>query len=153
MIEVGKRVVGRTIYIPHAILTESVPGAIYELEIRTKGIPDEEATVDVLRREMPKRFKGLEVLWVRIDDSVIHMQVTGSPFAWGLVLLWLPEILQLIGVAVTLIAVFLIIPQIPTWAWATLLSGLFLTYMGPKIGSYVVKTVAGKAKEVWKEVG
>jgi len=153
MIEVGKRIAGRTIYIPHVILTESVPGAIYELEIRTKGIPDEKKVVDTLREKMPEKFKGLEVLWIKVDGSVIRMQVMGSPFSWGLVLLWLPEILQLIGVIVTFIAVFLVISQIPTWAWATLLGGVFLIYAGPKIGSYIRETVVGKAKEVWKEVG
>jgi len=148
--EVGTKVVGVTKYIPRAVLTESVPGAVYELEIRTKGISNPSEVVDVLSKEMPKKFKGLKVLWIRIDDPVIHMQITGSPFAWQLVLLWLPEILQLIGVVVTLIAVFLVISQIPAWAWATLLSGVFLIYAGPKIGSYVRKTVVGKAKEVWK---
>jgi len=148
--EVGKRVVGVTKYIPRAMLTESIPGAVYELEIRTNGITDEKAVIDLLREEMPKKFKGLRVLWIRIDDSVIRMQIMGSPFAWSLVLLWLPEILQMIGVIVALIAVFLVISQIPAWAWATLLSGVFLIYAGPKIGSYIRGIIAGKAKEVWE---
>ena len=153
MIEVGKRVVGYTKYIPRAMLTESVPGVVYELEIRTEGIPDERAVINLLREEMPKKFKGLEVLWIRVDDKVIRMQIIGSPFAWSLVLLWLPEILALIGVVVTFIAIYFVAAEVPSWAWAILAVGVALIWLGPKIGSIIRGKVVGKAKEVWEEVG
>jgi len=146
----GKRTVGKSIYIPRSILTESVPGQIYEIHVKTAGIPDPEEAVETVTAELPKKVKGLKVLWARADEKNMIIQVQGSPFPWTLVLLYLPEILSAIGVAVTAIAVFLVAAHIPVWLWVMLAAGVGLIYLGPKIGAYIRSMVVGKAKEVWK---
>jgi len=146
---VGTRLAGTSIYIPRSILTESTPGQVYELHIRTTGIDDPEKVVKTLTVEMPKKFTDLKVLWMRVDDKNIYMQIQGSPFPWSLLLLWLPEILSAIGIIVTAIAVFLVATQVPSWLWIMLATGVGLIYLGPKIGSYIRELFIKRAKELW----
>ena len=146
---IGKRFAGTSIYIPRAILTESTPGQVYELHIRTTGIADAKKPVEVLTAEMPRKFRDLKILWMRVDDRNIYMQIQGSPFPWSLLLLWLPEILSAIGIIVTAIAVFLVAAQVPTWLWVMLATGVGLIYLGPRIGSYIRGLFIKRAKELW----
>jgi len=140
MIELGKRVRGRAVYIPRAILRESVPGAVYLIEVRTRrAVPERWVNPDAEVAELLKRKleeKGIEVLWVRVDET-IYIQARGSPFSWSLILALLPEILGAIGIIVTLIAVFLVIAEIPGWVLALLLAGLSMAYIGPKLGEMI----------------
>ena len=131
MIEVGKRVIGMKKYIPRAMLTESIPGSIYEIEIVTKGIPNPDEAIDVLRMELPKRF-NLKVLWVGVENNVVRMQIIGSPFPWPALLAFLPEILLAIGIVVVLISVYLVFSHIPSWVYALLIIGSILTF-----GAYI----------------
>lgn len=136
-LEVGKRTLGETVYIPKQMLTESVPGVVYELLISTKGIKEPKKVAETLQMEIPIRFKGAEVLWIRIDGDRIRIQIKGSPFLWAIFLLWLPEILALIGIIVVLISVFLVAAAIPSWLWGFMFTGLGLILIGPTLGSLI----------------
>lgn len=140
-IEVGIKAVGRTKYIPRAMLTESVPGQIYELEVRTEVIDNPELVIDALQSELPKEFKDLKVKWIRIDGSVVKMQIVGSPFAWSLLLAFIPSILTVVGVIVTLISVFLIWTTVPGWVTGLAVLGLVLTAFGGKIGEIILREI------------
>jgi len=148
----GRRIIGKSIYIPRDMLTESVTDAIYELQVRTEGIPDPGRAVEVIRTELPRKVPGLKVLWVRADDKNIIMQIQGSPFPWTIVLFWLPEILAAIGIIVVAIAVFLVVTYVPTWLWVMLAAGIGLIYLGPKIGSYIRNLLVRRVKRVWEVV-
>jgi len=143
VVEVGTRMVGITKYIPKEMLTDSVPGQIYELEISTKGIDNPEQVISVLQAELPRKFKGLKVRWIRIDNSTIRMQIEGSPFAWSALLMFLPSILATIGVIVTLIAVYLVWTMIPGWLTAMLILGAVLMFFGSRIGELIIGGLPG----------
>lgn len=131
--EVGKRTKGSTKYIPEAMLTESTIGAIYELQIKTEGVDNPQEAINIISSELPKKFKGLEVLWARVDSPYIKVQIKGSPFVWSAVLLFLPQILATVGIIVALIAVYLIWSAIPSWAMALLIIGGIIIWGAPKI--------------------
>ena len=137
MIEVGRRVLGTLQYIPKAMLTESVPGAIYHLDIKTQGIPNPEQCASLLAAELPKRIKGLKIIWIGFDGDIIKLQIEGSPFPWALLLFLLPTILAIIGIVVILVAVYSIITAIPTWALALLLIGVGVIIFARPIGRAV----------------
>ena len=138
-VEIGKRILGKTEYIPRAMLIESVPGQIYEVEIRTKGVSNPEQAISTLNVELPKKFNGLKVHWIGADGSVIKMQITGSPFAWAAFMLFLPSILTVIGIAVTLIAVYLVWTLVPPWVTALLIIGTILTLFGSQMGDLIMR--------------
>lgn len=140
-VEVGTKAIGKTKYIPRAMLTESVPGQIYELEVRTEVVDNPERVIDALQAELPKEFKDLKVKWIRIDGSVVKMQIVGSPFAWSLLLAFIPSILTVVGVIVTLISVFLIWTTVPGWVTGLAVLGLVLTAFGGKIGEIILREI------------
>ena len=139
VVEMGARIAGRIQHIPRAMLIESVRGQIYEVEIRTKGVSNPEQAISTLNVELPKKFKGLKVHWIGIDDSVIKVQLTGSPFAWAALVLFIPAILTVVGIVVTIIAVFLVWTSIPPYVTASLVVGLVLTVFGSQMGGLVTK--------------
>ena len=143
-VEYGRKVAGRTVYMPRDILTESVPGAVYQLEIKTKGVPDPKKAISALTTELPRKFPRLKVLWIQVEDPYIRMQIQGSPFAWAALLAFLPEILMAIGIIVLFITVYLVISWVPSWIWALLAAGALLFFVGPAI---VRKIVPGLAPE------
>lgn len=139
VVEIGKRIVGKVEYIPRAMLIESVPGQLYEVEIRTKGVSDPEQAISALSHELPREFKGLKVHWIGVDGSVIKMQITGSPFAWAAFMLFLPALLTVIGIGVTLIAVYLVWTMVPPWVTAILIIGTILTLFGSQMGDLIMR--------------
>jgi len=126
--------------LPMETLTESVPGKHYHLHIETDGIyGNKEELAGMLVNGLWENFRA-KVKYMRIGDYNIDIQLEGSPFAWSALIPWIPSIIGLIGVAVTLIAVYGIISAIPSWAWATLGIGLGLLFFGPTIaGFFTVK--------------
>jgi len=137
VLTLGKPVGMNLLEMPKEILTDSVPGKHYHLLIATKGITNPEEVARVLVEGLYDKFHAT-VKYISIGDKFINIQLEGSPFAWALVLLWLPQILLGIGVILTLITVFAIISAIPSWAWATLAIGVFLIVVGPPIGRVVL---------------
>ena len=137
IVEVGHHLAGEVLWLDTRKLTESVPGAIYEVVVRTRGIRNPEEVAEKLLQELPRRF-DLDIIWLRVDDNEIRMQIEGSPFPWAALLAFLPEILGLIGIVVVLISVGLLIAYAPSWLLAMLIIGALLAYLGPSIGRWML---------------
>jgi len=136
--EYGTKTISKTQYIPNAILTESVPGSKYELQIRTNGIANPVATINLLKTELPKKFFDLKVIWINIEGNTITMQISGSPFLWASLLLFLPTLLAVIGIIVVFVSVYLMFAAVPSWVWALLVIGGALVLVGSKIGEWAL---------------
>ena len=65
------------------------------------------------------------------------MQIEGSPFAWSLLLVFLPEILVGLGIAVLFIMVYLVTSAIPSWQFGVTAFALALIFLGPNMISKV----------------
>ena len=104
----------------------TVKGKFYEIHIDTDGIPDPSRAVNALTEGL--RNQGVQTVWASSDGKRITIQIAGSPMAWSVFMTLVPTILSLVGVVVTIIAVYLIISDIPGWAWGMMFVGfLFLT--------------------------
>lgn len=134
MLEVGKLVGTKLMQMSKEVLTDSVPGKVYHLTIETKGISpnNEEEVAKVLVEELYDRFKA-KVIWMRIENGTIEVQLIGSPFVWLALIGFLPAILTILGVIFILVSVYNVIASIPTWAWALLAVGVAIIFIGPKI--------------------
>ena len=146
--EYGRKIVAqRTVLIPPSMLTESVPGAVYQLEIKTKGIPDPQKVISVLTTELPRKFPDLKVLWIRVENQSISMQITSNPpFTWALLLALLPEILMAIGITILFITVYLVVSWVPSWIWALLLTGTLLFFVAPGIARTIAERIVPPPK-------
>jgi len=101
-------------------------GKYYELHIDTDGMPDPRKAVETLIAGL--RAQGHGTVWASADAKRINIQIAGSPMAWALLIPLIPTILSVVGVVVTLIAVYMIFTGIPGWALGLLAIGLlFLT--------------------------
>jgi hypothetical protein len=129
---IGAKTLGTSKYIPSGMLTESVKGRTYELRIGTEGVPEPEKALETLKAGLEERF-DTEVVYGEVIDSVMLVQITGSPFAWGAILLFLPQILTAIGIVVTLISVYLIVSAVPTWVYALGAIGAVLVFVLPSL--------------------
>lgn len=127
---VGKVVGDQTIYMSKEVLTESVIGQIYELQIKTRGVPSPEVVAAVLFKKLKEKFNA-NLLYFEVDDDVITMQIEGSPFAWSLLLVFLPEILVGLGITVLFIMVYLVTSAIPSWQFGVAAFALALIFLGP----------------------
>ena len=129
----GTRVSGVLVPLRQQTLTlgTSVPGQIYELVLETGGIPDPEATANTLIREIPNFDPKSRVLWVESYNQTIRLQITGSPFVWTALLVALPGILGLLGIALTLVSIYNVIGSVPSWAWALLATSVGLIFLSP----------------------
>jgi len=134
MIEIGRLAGTKLIEIPKEVLTESVPGKVYHLHIETKGIPNEEEVARALIGKLYEKFKA-KVIWIRIEDGVIDLQLIGSPFAWAALLAFLPFILAALGVIMVLLSVYGVVTAIPAWVWALAIAGLGIIYFGPRLAN------------------
>jgi len=125
---VGQKILGGLMALDTATLSfgETVKGKFYEIHIDTDGIPDPSRAVNALIEGL--RNQGVETVWASSDAKRITLQIAGSPMTWAVFMTLVPTILSLVGVLVTLIAVYMIISDIPGWAWGILAIGfLFLT--------------------------
>jgi len=136
MLELGKLAGTKLVEMPREILTDSVPGKVYHLTIKTEGIFCEEEVAEVLVKELYDRFKA-KVIWIRIEGSVIDLQLVGSPFAWAALIPFLPALLALLGVTIILISIYNVLVSIPAWTWALLAVGIGLIFFGPRIAESV----------------
>lgn len=130
---VGQRVPGSlTPLSPITLSTgETERGRFYELHIDTDGIPDPRRAVEALVEGL--RNRGVETVWASADARQIRLQVAGSPFAWAVLLPFIPTILSVVGIVVTLIAAYLIVTGIPAWAWGVLAIGVLLMFVVPTL--------------------
>lgn len=126
----------RTVYMPKEVLTESVPGAIYELRIKTKGVSNPKNAMVMLAEALWDKFKA-KLYYFEVSDNIITMQIEGSPFAWALLLVFLPEILVVLGIIVLLILVYLVTSAIPSWQLGLAAVALALIFLGPGVISKV----------------
>jgi len=143
MFEVGKLVGTKLVEMPKEVLTDSVPGKVYHLTIETKGIANEEEVAKTFVVELYNKFKA-QVIWIRIEDGVIDLQLIGSPFAWLALLAWLPTILAMLGIVMVLVSIYSVISAIPGWAWALLAVGVAIILFGPKIAGAVTSGLERK---------
>jgi len=105
---------------------ETEKGKFYEIHIDTDGIPDPRRAVNTLIAGL--RNQGVETVWVSADARRIRIQIAGSPMAWAALIPLIPTILSVMGIVVTLVAIYMIFTGIPGWAWGLLAVGLlFLT--------------------------
>ena len=139
--EFGTKIKGGIQYIPRDMLSESVPGSIYQLKIQTRGVSDPARAINLLKTELPKKFPGLKVLWANVEGEMIYLQISGSPFLWQALLLFLPTLLGLIGIVIVLVAVYLVFAAVPGWVIGILLAGIGLIIFGPSIGEWVLAGV------------
>ncbi len=126
----GKMVGDQAIYMPKDMLTESVIGQIYELRMETNGVPYPKGTAATLFKSLKEKF-GATLLYFDVDGNTITMQIEGSPFAWNLLLVFLPEILVGLGVAVLFLMVYLVTSAIPSWQYGLGAFALALIFLGP----------------------
>ena len=145
MLEVGKLIGTRLVEMSKEVLTDSVPGKVYHLTIETKGIANEEEVARVLIAKLYEKFRA-KVVWIRIADGIIDLQLIGSPFPWLALLAWLPTILAMLGIVMILVSIYSVIAAIPSWAWALMAVGVAVILFGPKVAETVTAGF-GKEKE------
>jgi hypothetical protein len=143
MLEVGKLVGTKLVEMPKEVLTDSVPGKVYHLSIETKGVTNEEEVAKTLTSELYNKFKA-KVVWMKIENGTIDIQLIGSPFAWLALLAWLPAILSVLGIVMVLVSVYSVISAIPGWAWALLAVGVGMMLFGPKIAGAITSGLERK---------
>jgi len=130
----GSRVIPiKTIPLPvdYLMSAESVPGRMYEIHVVLKNKANEESArklISILPDEFIRRFNA-KVNYVEVNDNYVRIQLTGSPFPWSAVLLFLPQIFMIVGLIVSLIAVFLLITKAP-WEAAAAIVGIALMVAG-----------------------
>ena len=125
---VGRRIPGSLSPLSQTTLSlgGTVKGKFYELHINTDGMPNPRNAVDALVNGLSAR--GVETVWASADGESIQIQIAGSPLAWVAIIPFIPTILSVVGVVVTLVAVYMIFTGIPGWALGLLAVGLlFLT--------------------------
>lgn len=108
--KVGRRVSGRRVKLVNAADKVSKVGEIYELHIKTdKPVNDVAALL-----AFGKLHKGLndlfnaKLLYLENKGNDMIMDISGSPFGWFDLLVWLPEILMTVGVIVLAISVYIV---------------------------------------------
>lgn len=149
MLEVGKLAGTRLVEMSREVLTDSVPGKVYHLTIETRGIVNEEEVARAFVAELYEKFKA-QVIWIRIENGIIDLQLIGSPFAWLTLLAFLPTLLAMLGVVMVLVSVYNVIAAIPSWAWALLVVGVGVILFGPRIAETV--TAGYKAEKKYRMV-
>jgi hypothetical protein len=129
----GQKISGSLIPLSQYTLStgETEKGKYYELHIDTDGIPDPRKAVETLTSGL--RSRGVETVWASADASRINIQIAGSPIAWVTLLPYIPTILSVVGVVVTLIAVYNIFYGVPNWVWGALAIGLMFIIVVPNL--------------------
>ena len=133
ILTLGEKTEGERLYLPldYVKKLSSVPGCTYEILIATdKSISDKNRVAKVLTSELPKTFKGLKINWLEIKDHSMKIQVQGSPFAWATLLMFLPQILSIVGLIMVGVGVFLVYSFVPGWVTALIVVGLILGAIG-----------------------
>jgi len=120
-------------------------GKVYEIKIDVENLTDPQAVIGYILRNMTERYPNIAVTWIQacetdqtIDIQLIPLnqkvQLTGETLAIGSILLFLPQILTLLGIVIVAISAWQMVAAIPWWAWALLGTGVILWIFGPAIG-------------------
>lgn len=136
MFELGTLAGRYVVEIPKEMLTTSVPGKFYHIRIETGGVSDEEHVANTLINGFLTEFKA-KVVYVQIENGVVNLQLEGSPFAWAAVIVWLPSVFTLLGIALLGISIYTVFASIPSWAWGTLAVGVILLLLAPSAIRFV----------------
>lgn len=134
--KLGKIGGDQTIYMEKEMLTESVIGQIYELQLKTRGVSCPECAAATLSKKLKEKF-GATLLYFEVDDDIMTIQIEGSPFSWNLLFVFLPEILVGLGIVVLFIMVYLVTSSIPSWQYGLGAIALTLIYLAPSMISKV----------------
>jgi hypothetical protein len=120
---------------------EAEKGQEFLVVVKTTTIPAERASelAMQLKNGLMEKFNA-KTHYIAVKDDEITMYITGSPFAWSLLIAWLPAILGLFGIAMLGIGIWNAVASVPSWVYATLIGGIFILYMSP----YIVKMVSRK---------
>ena len=138
VVSFGKHMEGKLLEMTGIALGDSVPGKVYEIHIQTNGVPDAEKAVMILAEKLYDEHKA-HTIWAEVDGDTIRLQVIGSPFAWAVLIPFIPAIMGLLGISIVLISVYSVLAAIPSWAYALLAVGVGLILVGPWVG----KTITG----------
>lgn len=141
--ELGRIAGTRLVQLDKSVLTDSVPDKVYHISIDTKGAYWVDDMVERLVAELYDKFKA-KVIWIRIENNVIDMQLVGSPFAWVALIAFLPALLSIFGIVAVLISIYSVLSAIPGWAWGLAAVGVGLILIGPTLG----KSLSGTYKQV-----
>jgi len=133
---VGKSVGTKTILMDKTVLTESVIGQNYEIQMKTNGVPDPGTATKILSKVLKEKFNA-KLLYFEVDDNILTIQIEGSPFSWNLLLIFLPEVLIGIGVIVLFIMVYFITSEIPSWQYSIIALALILISIAPQAVSKI----------------
>ncbi|MEM1551580.1 MAG: hypothetical protein QXH03_02785 [Candidatus Bathyarchaeia archaeon] len=131
--------------IPPEILKETTPGVTYEVEIKTKGIPNPKHAIETLTTELQRNLPNIKIHYALATEDTITLHIEGSPISWSVILALIPTILSLIGITVILIAVYYLFAGVPGWVWGLLITGVVLLF--------VIPTIAKTLKEIKKALG
>lgn len=117
-------------------LGESVLNKLYQIDMETKGVPNPYEVADTLITELNTKF-GAKITYIEVRNSMVSVQLVGSPFVWGALLLFLPQILAGVGVIVGLISLYLVATGIPIWVYGLGAVAIVLILFGPSIAEAV----------------
>ena len=135
MIEIGEKKGEVLQQIPFDLSQESIPGRVYHLTLSYAGtIKNPQALFESLSFEFSKRqYRGAHLYYLGIDEDnkCLHLQLSGSPFAWGTVASSLPLIMTASGIVLVGVAIFDVLSSIPGWAWGVLVIGGLLIITAP----------------------
>jgi len=128
-------------------LTVSIPGALYEIEVKTSPVTAEKANqlLNKIREELEAR--AIKVLSIQVSADTTKIQVKGSPFTWAEILALLPTIFAVLGITILIIAVYMLIAAIPSWVWATIAIAALLLYFTPTIQKIIAEAMKPKPKK------
>jgi hypothetical protein len=126
----GAKVAGVAIPIPIYALKETVPGAIYEIRIKTNK-PAPPQTIETIKRVFAEKCPSVKIHYIEVDGNNVTIQLEGSPIAWETILALLPLIFTLLGLVILLVAVFSLISAIPSYVWALLIVGAITLFIVP----------------------
>jgi len=141
----GKAIGDHAVLVDKSFLTESVIGQIYELKIKTYSVSQPEYIASVLSKSLREKFSA-KLLYFEVDDNIITIQIEGSPFAWNLLLAFLPELLVGLGITILFILVYLVTSSVPSWQYGLAAFALSLMFIAPGAISKVAMMKGGSGR-------
>lgn len=137
MLVLGEKINRIGLAIPRVMLTESVPGKVYDLQIQIQGKATNEVELaKTLMAGLYSKFKA-KVVYMAISDNTVEIQFEGSPFAWSAVIAYLPSIFTIFGIILIGISVYTVFASIPSWAWGLLAIGTIMLLVSPAVAKWI----------------